>query len=73
MDKAPRHAHRYVRFDTRKPAHARGLPLTLVVNRYTLLDILVERCRELGADVLHQGREVQPQPPRHGICLLCSP
>ena len=49
---------RYVRFDTRKPAKARGLPLTTVVNRYTLLDILVDRCRELGPEVLHQGVEV---------------
>jgi len=30
----------YVRFDTRKPAKKDGLPLTLVLNRYVLLDIL---------------------------------
>jgi len=30
----------YIKFDTRKPAIAKGLPLTLVLNRYHLLDIL---------------------------------
>uniref|UniRef100_A0A7S2WZ25 FAD-binding domain-containing protein n=1 Tax=Chloropicon primus TaxID=1764295 RepID=A0A7S2WZ25_9CHLO len=30
----------YLRFDTRKPALKKGLPLTLVLNRYVLLDIL---------------------------------
>merc|ERR1719174_3650728 len=30
----------FLRFDTRKPALKKGLPLTLVLNRYVLLDIL---------------------------------
>lgn len=32
--------YRYLRFNTRKPAIDSGLPLTTVLNRYTLLDIL---------------------------------
>uniref|UniRef100_A0A7S2TAZ3 FAD-binding domain-containing protein n=1 Tax=Chloropicon roscoffensis TaxID=1461544 RepID=A0A7S2TAZ3_9CHLO len=30
----------FIKFDTRKPALRKGLPLTLVLNRYVLLDIL---------------------------------
>ena len=30
----------YVRFDTRKPAYTHGLPLTMVVSRYKLIEIL---------------------------------
>ena len=38
----------FYRFDTRQPCYNNGLPLTLVVPRYDLLDILrnaVRRCR----------------------------
>lgn len=50
---------RYVRFDTRKPAKKRGLPLTAVVNRYDLLDMLVARCHEISSDLLYQGVEAR--------------
>ena len=30
----------YCRFDTRKPAYTHGIPLTMVVSRYTLIEIL---------------------------------
>lgn len=45
----------YCRFDTRKPARRRGLPLTLVISRYELLDILREA---LPSGVVEQSREV---------------
>ncbi len=47
----------YLRFDTRKPAMKKGLPLTLVLNRYVLLDILKKRVNPenmvLGKRVSH--------------------
>ena len=47
----------YLRFDTRKPAMKKGLPLTLVLNRYVLLDILKKRVNPsnivLGKRVTH--------------------
>mmetsp|Transcript_1366 Transcript_1366/g.3851 ORF Transcript_1366/g.3851 Transcript_1366/m.3851 type:complete len:573 (+) Transcript_1366:90-1808(+) len=47
----------YLRFDTRKPAMKKGLPLTLVLNRYVLLDILKRRVNPenmvLGKRVTH--------------------
>ena len=49
---------RYVRFDTRKPAKARGLPLTTVISRYSFQDILVDRCRALAPDMVRQGVQV---------------
>lgn len=48
-----------MRFDTRKPAQNRGLPLTAVINRYDLLDLLVERCHEISPDLLTQGVEAR--------------
>lgn len=45
----------YCRFDTRKPARKRGLPLTLVISRYRLLDILRNA---LPDGVVEQQREV---------------
>ena len=46
----------YSRFDTREPARKYGLPLTLVINRYRLLDILREALPE-GACEMGQVAE----------------
>lgn len=65
---------RYVRFDTRKPAQNRGLPLTSVISRYDLLDLLVQRCQEISPDLLVQGVEARSVwiPFQRGALLSCS-
>jgi zeaxanthin epoxidase len=54
----------YVRFDTRKPAKKDGLPLTLVLNRYVLLDILKNAIDpsniNLGKRVVSYNEQVDP-------------
>lgn len=45
----------FYRFDTRKPCHDNGLPLTLVLSRFELLDILSEG---VGAENIEMGTVV---------------
>ncbi|GHP12511.1 hypothetical protein PPROV_001123900 [Pycnococcus provasolii] len=45
----------FMKFDTREPCRKNGLPLTLVISRYLLLDMLRKR---VGPKVLRQGVEV---------------
>ena len=50
---------RYVKFDTFHPAVQRGLPVTRVISRVTLQNILAEACYALGGkDVISNGTHV---------------
>ena len=46
----------FYRFDTRKPCHENGLPLTLVLSRFELLDIL---SRGVGEENIEMGTVVE--------------
>ena len=46
----------FYRFDTRKPCHDNGLPLTLVLSRFELLDIL---SNGVGAENIEMGTVVE--------------
>ncbi|CEG00292.1 Monooxygenase, FAD-binding [Ostreococcus tauri] len=46
----------FYRFDTRKPCHENGLPLTLVLSRFELLDIL---SKGVGAENIEMGTVVE--------------
>jgi len=54
----------YFKFDTREPAVKHGLPLTIVINRYTLLDLLTAR---LEREVLQTGKEVIAYAQKEGV------
>ena len=54
----------YFKFDTREPAVKHGLPLTIVINRYTLLDLLTAR---LKPGVLQTGKEVIAYAQNEGV------
>lgn len=45
----------YCRFDTRKPAFKNGIPLTQVIGRYKLQELLVEA---VGEDIVNNGSKV---------------
>jgi len=45
----------FFRFDTRQPCYENGLPLTLVINRYKFLELLVE---SVGKETVYTGGEV---------------
>jgi zeaxanthin epoxidase len=48
-------AFRYIKFDTFTPAAERGIPVTRVINRMTLQQILA---RAVGDDVILNGSNV---------------
>ena len=54
----------YCRFDTRKPAYTHGLPLTMVVSRYKLIEILrdalPEGCLQTGTKIVGYEEGVGP-------------
>lgn len=41
---------RYVKFDTFHPAVEKGLPVTRVISRVTLQQVLAKACRKIGGD-----------------------
>lgn len=50
---------RYVKFDTFHPAVSRGLPVTRVISRVVLQNILAAKCEELAGDgVICNGKHV---------------
>ena len=50
---------RYVKFDTYHPAVERGLPVTRVISRVVLQQILAAACKEIaGEDLIDNGTNV---------------
>eukprot|EP00191_Tetraselmis_sp_GSL018_P009373 CAMPEP_0177598644 /NCGR_PEP_ID=MMETSP0419_2-20121207/12488_1 /TAXON_ID=582737 /ORGANISM="Tetraselmis sp., Strain GSL018" /LENGTH=665 /DNA_ID=CAMNT_0019091161 /DNA_START=142 /DNA_END=2140 /DNA_ORIENTATION=+ len=54
----------FYRFDTRKPCHKHGLPLTTVVSRYDLLDFL---CEAVGPALTTGSRVASYENTKHGV------
>lgn len=54
----------YFKFNTKEPAVKHGLPLTIVINRYTLLDLLTDRLQE---GVVQTGKEVMAYSQKEGV------
>eukprot|EP00899_Mesostigma_viride_P014077 jgi/Mesvir1/22670/Mv14100-RA.1 len=60
----------YCRFDVRRPCRENGLPLTLVISRYELLELLT---KEVGQDVVQIGTEVVGyEQDDHGVTAILS-